>query len=420
MKKVSFLFALFVCLGFVLPLSADSGSKRVPPKAKSCKLHTNAIRFNGDYIKGYYKILDVRTDDEKARDLAAGKLAGSVILFLHGHSQRPEDGFHLITEMAMQSKSGIVVVPVCNTPAGKNKKWRGDDGKDVILMEMTRYALSELAIEVEGYQPITDMPVTFDKVEINTCLEKAKASGEQRPMIKAQLAVVGWSHGCILARRIASKYPDSVVSMAQMSPAGYEKWNGWAELIPAFGWESTLIGGGTFTGEGKQVMGAGWAIVKGTCTDTFGSVPSCIYGNFSCIKPFNFFRDAGDCAARLTDANFPVKKLTRITVLFGEKDSLFEYRNVGLTGKKFSAESEEKFWSTYYLSNCTAQTGFTLKVLPGNHIGPYVYPRLYTQNALLGIDELREGGRDRGILEVAVSACAAGSANCVQPASRNQ
>jgi hypothetical protein len=64
------------------------------------------------------------------------------------------------------SRSGIVIVPVCDTPYGKDKDWRGDRGKDVVLMAIVRHVLQKEGIVIDGYKPLTDMTVAIEGEEI--------------------------------------------------------------------------------------------------------------------------------------------------------------------------------------------------------------------------------------------------------------
>ena len=383
MKSMRIITALFCVF-----ISTNTYAERTLPKKP--KLKKINVRFNNDHLKASYLLIDVRSEEQKSKNETEGKLDGPVLIFFHGHSQRPEDGYMLTSKLALYSKSGILLVPICQTPTGKDRKWRGDDGKDIILMEIIRYALKDSGIYAAGYKPISEMKVYINEKEINSVIQKSETSTKSH--IKTKFALLGWSHGAILSRRIAHHYPNSTVSMAHLSPAGYEKWDGAAELIPAFGWECARISGrGIAKGEFNQSIHAGNAVSKGLFSDIYGSLQSCIFGNFSLAKPFRPLRDADDCAAYLDDWNYPVQHLNMITVIFSEKDSLFEYKKAGIPDpKKITARDIDDFINKYYHNVDKKKTGFSLHVLPGNHIGPYVFPDEYAKQALIGIAEFRE------------------------------
>ncbi len=77
------------------------------------KVHKVRIKFNGDYLTGFYLVIDARTKIEKEENKKNKKLDGSVITFFQGHLMRPDNALWLTSELAKKSKSGIVVVPVC-------------------------------------------------------------------------------------------------------------------------------------------------------------------------------------------------------------------------------------------------------------------------------------------------------------------
>jgi len=349
-----------------------------------------SVRFNGGYLKAQCLYLDVRTEKEKERDIREKKLAGSVILFLHGHSQRPGNGFNFTSKLALKSKSGIIVIPICDTPYGRDPKWRGDDGKDIILMEVTKRVLEQHGLLLDSYRQISDM-----KADIKTCNEKSGKQQTAPSQIPVKLLAVGWSHGGILARRLASRYPETITDLAHATPAGYEIWGNNSAtraccLMGAFNWESMRIGTGFFRGEGRRVLDAGWGVAKGMTGDTVRSCGSCIYGNFHPLMPFRTFRDAHDCALYINDAAFPVPRLNNIVVLFGINDSLFEYRNAGLIDAKSPSLSETNwFRDTYYRSAYQNGSQITVKVLPGNHIAPLVHADNYTEEILVNTGQLR-------------------------------
>ncbi|MCP4133418.1 MAG: hypothetical protein GY754_20790 [bacterium] len=380
----SFLLLLLLAV----PIAGYAQTRTTP---ESMKLNVITIRFNDDYLKGCYLLIDSRTPEEKKRNLAEGKLDGPVILFLHGHCQRADDHYSFTSTMAKRSKSGIVMIPVSATPMGRDEKLRGDNGKEIILMEITRQVLAKNGMRIEGYKPLTDLPVTIEEKK----KRKKKSdieTGSENP-IPVNFAVVGWSHGGVLARRIANKYPETTVAMAQTQPAGYEDWNGFLGISTGFNWECTRIGfHGATRGHPKQVVEAGCGVAKGTFGDLYGSCSSCLFGNFSLLKPFRFARDGGDCGDYQDDNNYPVAHLKHITVIFGEEDSLFEYKNTGLkrSNKKITKETQAAFVKKYYPGAAKNGAQFSLKVLPGNHIGLFVHPDKYIPGILGGIGQLKE------------------------------
>ncbi|MGB4270614.1 MAG: hypothetical protein WBK20_15735, partial [Spirochaetota bacterium] len=146
------------------------------------------VKFNEESLKGYFVIIDARTNEEKSLHLQKKSVDGTVIVFFQGHAQRPDDAYAFTSKLALQSKSGIVIVPVCDTPFGKNKEFRGDKGKIVILMEIVRYALSFYAMDVKNYSS-HNIPITINHKTIPV----------DESTTKVEISAVGWSHGAILA-----------------------------------------------------------------------------------------------------------------------------------------------------------------------------------------------------------------------------
>lgn len=345
------------------------------------------IQFNGDSVKGFCLVLDFRTPEEKETDLKNKTLSGDVILFLHGHAQRADDGYVLTSKIAAWSKSGIVIIPVCDTPFGKKSEWRGDRGKDVILMEIARYELAKMQISVKNYKAVTDMPVTINNQPV---VEPAAGS------IQAELSVAGWSHGALLARRVAFAYPGSVNNLVQMAPAGYTYWGGEyctgpTCLATSFGCESACIGLGVFRGEFTHINDAGWGVTKGLFGDTGRSCSSCIDGNLSFFKLFRGFKDTKECSLYADDSFFPLPGIRNITVIFARDDSLFEYDDHGGIKDPLNVtrEESEKFFEKFYPASVKAGANCTLATLPGNHIGPIVNSDAYADMTLSTIGQKR-------------------------------
>ncbi len=387
MFRKSLVIQLFII--FIIPLSAFASERNEPAKIVTMDF---AVRFNGGYTKAQCLYMDLRTEEEKTNNAAAGQLSGPVILFLHGHSQRPGNGINFTTQLCKNSKSGIIVVPVSDTPFGRDAKWRGDDGKDVILMELTRHILQKNGFAPDSYRPLTDLSINITEHISSPSITTHKTTTQ----IPVKLMTVGWSHGGILARRLASRYPDLVTDLVQITPAGFEHWgrNGCIRtgcLISAFNWESLRIGTGIFRGEGRQVFDAGWGVAKGQVGDTTRSCGSCLYGNFHPLMPFRIFQDTAECAGYLDDSTFPVPHLKNIVVLFGRNDSLFEYANAGIKNPDTPTPDElHAFGKTYYRSTLKSGSRLTVKVLPGNHIAPLVFDTRYVHEALLNTGQLRD------------------------------
>jgi len=364
---------------------AVSATGRIIPSLPEVEAFT--IEFNGDSIKGFCLVLDFRTDEEKKADLENKSTAGDVIIFIHGHAQRPDDGYALTSKLTAWSKSGIVIIPVCDTPYGKKIEWRGDMGKDVILMEIARYELAKLQISVKNFKAVTDMPVRIDGQKLTE-----PASGS----IQTELALVGWSHGALLARRMAYAYSGSVNSITQMTPAGFTYWGGEYCTGPAclasnFQMESACIGLGVFRGEFSHITDAGWGVTKGLFGDTGRSCSSCISGNFSFFKPFRGYTDVRGCALYADDSLFPLPDIRYITVIFAVDDSLFEYADHG--GIKdpvnVTREESERFFEKFYPASVKSGAKCTLATLPGNHIGPIVHSDLFAEMTLTTIGQKR-------------------------------
>lgn len=346
-----------------------------------------SVRFNGDWLKAYYKFFDARSDIEKKENSSSGQLSGAAIIFFHGHAQRPDNADEFITRLVCDSKSGILIIPVCDTPYGSDPAWRGDSGKDAILMEVSRLVLGKHGISIQNYTPLAS-----PKIEIGDA-DKINIRGE----ITAPVLSIGYSHGAILARRCASKYPASVEGLVQICPAGYIHWGDNScltgpKLFASFSWESMRIGTGYFKGEGIEVTSAGLGIVRGVGGDCLRSAGSCALGGFNPLKAARPMRDIKECATYLDDSNFPVGHLKSITVLFGENDSLFPYRAAGIANpKSVSPEEAGRFFEKFYPSALKNGANLSLRVLPGNHIGLQIYPTEYVATALSCAGEERGG-----------------------------
>lgn len=385
MRSMYRLFSALLCLLVILPAAGASEARVKPDKFDVQRVK---IRFNDDYIGGDVLVIDTRTAAEKKRDSEARSLQGSVILFIQGHMQQPDDGLGFSTDLAMMSRSGIVVIPIMDTPYGRDKKWRGDRAKDVLLMELAQYALLQKDIHLEGYRRITEKKVAISP------FKKFKPASERTA---AKVSVVGYSHGGIISRRLAHIYTDTIINLGQVCPAGYEKWGGRSFVGPVVGTTNFIGEGiqlgfkGIFRGNASHVFDAGCGFATGCTYDTFQSVPSCIYGNFHMVKPFRWFRNGKDCMLYQTDKNFPVNSLQNITIIFGQEDTMFELDNMGVKDiKNPTLKEKEAFWQKYYPGNVMKGSGLRLESYPGTHIGPYVHHKLYAKTILEGFKELRQ------------------------------
>jgi len=370
-----YLFVLIILFQSVISYAVE----REIPKTPEIRRHT--VRFNGDYLSTHSLIIDTRTSEEKDRDFKSKKLNGNVILFIHGQQQRPKSAFGFTSKLALYSKSGIVVIPVCDTPFGKDSQFWGDRGKEVILMELTRLFLQKKGIDIDGYDKVTSNEVLIDNKEtLDVSLSP----------ILSKVTIIGWSHGAVLARRIAHAYPNAINDLVQVSPAGFVDW-GFPKLIGPgclfvnFFIECLNISAsafrGIFKGEIVHALSAGWNITVGTAGDTYRSIPSCLLGNTNILKPARTYKDIKDCSVYADDSNYPVSHLKNLVVLYGENDTVFDTAGA-LSVKKPTENHIQKFWQKYYPSNIKNGTQMMFKVLPGNHIGPLVYPNEYVLAAL--------------------------------------
>ena len=377
-----FLLPVFIFIIFSHTLSA---STRIRPEKNDYKCLE--IKFNNEPIDVFYNVIDVRTDSEKQADTKRGHLSGSVIVFFHGHAQRPNNGFNMLAEMAIKTKSGMIIIPVCDTPYGSDEKWRGDSGKMVILMELVRYLLHERKISIEGYKPLTDL-----KVVINN---KYLSFLSTDTLINTKILAVGYSHGGIISSQFANAYPDAVVSLVHFCAAGYVDWGGNSCIGPVcitgnFMWESCNIGLKLFSHPG-EIIDSSWGLTKGIVGDSLRSYSSCLFGNFNCLKLFRNFRDAKDASIYIDDSNYPVSHLKNIVVVFARDDTLFNpLEIIGVDDfKNITMKEIEEFWTKFYPQEVICGTKLTFRILPGTHLGPVVYYDQYVKTALKGTDELR-------------------------------
>ncbi len=377
-----------VILTMIFLSTAFAAQRSIPEDPDT---HSLKLTFNSETIRGDYLLIDARTPGQKTRNLREGKLDGSVIVFFHGHAQRPGDGYNFSSQLALKSRSGVVIIPVCDTPFGENPAWRGDNGKDVLLMTMVRHILHGMHIEVDGFRPITT-----SEVLVNGNMEDVPAGKNQR-VIPARISAIGWSHGSLLARRFASNYQDSVIDLAQVSPAGYLEWGNSSCtasscLMASFLWESMRISTESFKGYAGAVFDSGFGVIKGMTGDTARSCSSCLDGNLTLVKLFRNFRDTRDCTLYGDDRNFPVPHLQHLSVVFSANDSLFDPEDILGRSKrpKPDKSTTDSFWQTFYPGAAANGTRLHLDILPGKHIGPVCYPEKYASSVLHHISQLKE------------------------------
>jgi len=381
-KYLSLILIFLIINLLSYPALANQKNKRTISQKPD--IHKWSISFNKETITSYSVIYDARTSFEKQQNLMQKKLSGNVIFLVHGQQQRPLVGFEFVSKLALNSKSGIVVVPVVDTPYGKDHEWRGDRGKIPILMEVVRTLLEPKGIRLD-FKKFTEMPVLINN-------QQTKESGIDNYLpISAKITIMGWSHGGLLARRIASSYPKTIKGLAQITPAGYFYWgktrfDKTSCLLSYFLMECLNIGKGIFTGQFFKVIDATIGLTSGTFGDSFRSPATCMTGHFHILKPFRPIRDMQDCTVLANDTNAPVKHLDHIVVMFGASDWVFHPTNANIPSEesKITNQDRETFWKTFYPKTDHLFTQRTVTVLPGNHIGPLEYPDQYMLTALKG------------------------------------
>jgi pimeloyl-ACP methyl ester carboxylesterase len=370
MMKLILPIILAVC---AVPLSS-SGSQRSVPTCPD--VETLSVGFNEETLKGFCLYVDARTPEEKAADAERGRPAGPVIVFYQGHAQRPDDAYEFTGSLARMSRSGMVVIPVCDTPYGADPSFRGDSGKDVILMEMVRFVLARQGLAVEGFVPATDLPITVN----GTAVMKDQAA----PLTR--LAVIGWSHGGILARRAAHAYKGSVRALGQVCPAGYEHWGAWG-LTGRFAYESLRITARMGSGHAGQTMGSAWGFTRGFTGDFFRSIPAAV-ADLRPAKITRVFRDIRECSRYCDSDSFKTSHLERIAVIFGQDDSCMSpVRQLGIRDPAHATEEDRlRFSRTFFADSPEGRPA--LRVLPGTHLAPVIHSDLYAKTVLTDLGEL--------------------------------
>ena len=330
------------------------------------------IIFNQERINACYVFIDARTEQERKRDNKRGMPSGPPIVFFQGHAQRPSDLYAFTSSLAKMSKSGIVIVPVSDTPYGKDDAWRGDDGKEVILMELVRWVLASKGFEVKGYSPLCPYEVLID----------GAPAGDGKGMISTSLVAVGWSHGGILARRFAHAYPGSVTGLAQICPAGYEHWDT-LKLTLRFMGESMRLSRFTRPGSRKAAARSAWGFTRGMAGDFFRSISAAALER-NPAKVYRAGRDIKDCSLYCDSAVMSVERLDRIVVIFASDDTCMDVKKLMRCSDPEDITQEQKnvFWETFYRDETRLDVQRTFKVLPGTHLAPVTHSTLYARTIL--------------------------------------
>jgi pimeloyl-ACP methyl ester carboxylesterase len=355
--------------------NAASAQRSVPNTPQTACVK---ITFNRESINAYYLFIDARTEQERQRDNESGTLCGPPVVFFQGHAQRPSDAYAFTSSLARMSKSGIVIVPVCDTPYGKDDAWRGDAGKEVILMELVRWVLASRGIQVQGYSPLSADEVLIDGFP----------AGDRKGMVPASLLSVGWSHGGILARRFAHAYPGSVTGLAQVCPAGYKHW-GTMKLALRFMGESLRLSRLTLKGHGKTVLRSAWGFTRGLAGDFFRSIPAAAL-DLQPARVCRVGRDMKDCTLYCDSDVMSVERLESIVVLFAADDTCMDVKKImrcpdteGIT-----PEHEKIFWETFYRDEIRQDVKRTFTVLPGTHLAPVTHSALFARTVLEHLDQM--------------------------------
>jgi hypothetical protein len=372
MMKVVLPILLAVCFS---PVPCSASSRSVPSRPQ---VESFFISFNKEIIQGFCLLIDARTSEEKEADEMRGKAAGPVIVFFQGHAQRPDDAYDFTSKLALLSRSGIVVIPVCDTPYGSDPSLHGDNGKDVILMEMVRFVLAREGITVSGYRPICDMPASIDGVSL----------APEKNIPGTELVSVGWSHGGILARRFAHVYPGAVYRLGQVCPGGYEHWGSW-RLTGRFAGESLRISSRMFNGQISQTLRSGWGFTKGFIGDFFRSIPAAAV-DFNAGKIGRVAKDIKDCTRYCDSSQFRASHLERIVVFFGKEDSCMnQWKQLGIKDPdNINMDELKRFRDKYFSDVIEPESCIKLRILPGTHLAPVIHSKLYAGKLLadLGLD----------------------------------
>lgn len=374
--KISFL----AVLALMAAMPAPAGERSLTPRPDTQALK---LGFNGEVLRAWYLLLDARSAAEREGDRKAGRLKGPVIVFFQGHAQRPSDAYSFTSKLALGCRSGIVVVPVSDTPYGEDGRWRGDRGKEAVLMEVVRYALEVRDISVTGCSPLGAGEVGAPVIEEDQFPDNG---GDPIP---AALAAVGWSHGGILARRFAHAHPGSVVSLGQVCPAGFER-RGPLALTGRFLLESMRIST-RGTGHARDKLRSAWGFTRGFVGDFARSVSDAAV-HVHPAKLFRTGRDIGDCSVYCDSSGFGVAHVKRVTVIFGADDSCMSPERILAVdhARDLPDEAVLRFWERYYPDALRAGAYLSLEVLPGTHLAPVTHSDLYAHTLLEHLGEKPE------------------------------
>ncbi len=336
------------------------------------------IAFNRERVKVWYNLIDARTAHEAAADRDRGSLKGPVLVFLTGHAQRPVDAYPFTTRLAHLSRSGIVMAPVCDTPFGIEPSWRGDAGKDMILMEAVRHVLLKRDIQV------TPSPSPENAMAVSGEGERAVHPGR----ITAGLAAVGWSHGAILARRLCHAHAGAFSALAQVCPAGYAR-RDLGPLLMAFTRESLGISRGILRGQARDILRAGWGITRGLWGDGARSIRAAL-NHRQPAKLIRLLLDLRDCTAYCDDMTLAVEHLGHVTVIFGYGDTCMDVAiQAGVTNVNAPSDEElQSFWNRFFPGNLSAGSRLVLRILPGSHLAPLTHCDTWARGVLEGLEQL--------------------------------
>lgn len=357
-----------------LPAAGYGGQRVLPVKPE---IESLDIRFNNETIKGFVLRIDTRTERERASDALRGRPAGPVMVFFQGHAQRPDDAYEFTSRLALTCRSGIVIVPVCDTPYGGDPGLRGDNGKDIVLMEMVRFVLARQGVSVTGYTPMSGMRAVV----------QGEGRGGGTTEASARLTPVGWSHGAILARRFAHAYPASVCALGQVCPAGYERWGSWG-LTGRFALESLRIFKKMGNGHAAGALKSAWGFTRGFAGDFARSLPDAVL-ELNPAKAGRVLVDVRDCCTYCDSASFRAAHLERIAVIFGADDTCMDpARQLGIRDiSNVTPEELSRFRKTFF-ADVTEPKRLSLKILPGTHMAPVSHAGIYVRTLLKDLGEV--------------------------------
>lgn len=339
------------------------------------------VFFNGEILKASVMVMDAREPEERHADMSRGSGRSAPIVFFPGHAQRPDDAVDFARALARYSACGVVVVPVCDTPYGEDPSFWGDAGKDVVLMEVVAYACSRLGFRVKGARDAEQgMKATVVGDEVRPVDEGAA---------QAQLALVGWSHGGLLARRFSHAHRDSVVCLGQVCPAGYAPRSALG-LAARFLRESA----GMAARAGRAwpfVVRSAWGFAKGMAGDFARSVGGAVRQKRP-EKVLRVVKDIRDCAVLAEGSRFTAQHLERVAVIFAEHDTCMDpHLLLGIAGSPHVSEAERERFVQRFFPDIADPARVSLRILPGTHAAPVTHPRLYAAAVLAGMGCLAHG-----------------------------